>query len=93
MYGAYKEEFNSESNKSSKTSFMKCLASELWQKKEHEILKRFVLKQAYTQNVPDKSTIEELNKESSLYIAMQNSFRGGDDYPNDSNLVLTQNQM
>tara|TARA_B110000285_G_C15078252_1_gene591978 strand:- start:1057 stop:1218 length:162 start_codon:yes stop_codon:yes gene_type:complete len=30
MYGAYKEEFNSESNKSSKTSFMKCLASELW---------------------------------------------------------------
>jgi hypothetical protein len=30
MYGAYKEEFNSEANKSSKTSFMKCLASELW---------------------------------------------------------------
>ena len=43
--------------------------------------------------LPDKSTIDELNKESSLYIAMQNSFRGGDDYPNDSNLVLTQNQM
>ena len=72
---------------------MKCLASELWIKNEQEILKRLVLKQAYTQNVPDKSSIEDLVKESSLYIALQNSFRGGDDYPNDSNLVITPNQM
>jgi|TARA_B110001450_G_scaffold15801_1_gene14625 hypothetical protein len=48
MYGAYKEEFNSKESKSSKSSFMKCLASELWIKNEQEILKRLVLKQAYT---------------------------------------------
>lgn len=72
---------------------MKCLASELWVKKEHEILKRFVLSEAYSQSIPDKSSIEDLNKESSLYIAIQNAFRGGDDYPYDSNLVLTPNQI
>ena len=69
---------------------MKCLASELWQKNELEILKKFVLAEAFKKNVPENCPdLSELPTESSLMIALQKSFRGGDDYPKDSNLTLT----
>ena len=91
MYENYKTDFVREQGKNERPQ-LKCIASELWIRGEMETLKKFVLAEAFKQVQPDVQDISKLNTESSLYIAMQNSFRGGDDYPKDSNLVLTENQ-
>jgi hypothetical protein len=52
MYGAYKEEFTRTPQKGEKTT-LKCFAAELWTRNEQEILKKFVLAEAYKKSLPD----------------------------------------
>lgn len=73
---------------------LKCLASYIWDKSEQEILKKFVLAEAYKNSLPDHPELSDLKSDSSLMKALQSTFRGGDDYPKDSNqLLLTSNEL
>ena len=83
MYGCYKEEFSPKDQGAH--SSLKCLAAYLWDKNEKDILKKFVLAEAYKSSLPDHPEFSDLKPDSSLMKAIQSAFRGGDDYPMDSN--------
>lgn len=85
----YKGEFNN--NKPGGHSKLKCFASYLWEKNEKEILKKFILQEAYEETVPGKPDFGSLDVNSSLMKAMQQAFRGSE-YPNAANLPLTDNE-
>jgi len=91
MYGSYKEEFSQKEAPGS-NSLLKCFGMQLWDKNEHEILKKIVLAEAFKDSLPDHPEINSLNLDSSLMKALQNTFRGGEDYPKDTNIILTANE-
>lgn len=63
----YKNEFGKGQTPTSK---LKCFASYLWEKNEKEILKKFILSEAYEEVMGEKSDITELPQDSSLMKAM-----------------------
>ena len=89
MYGAYKEEFGGDINPKEKpaTKQLSCFARFLWEKNEKEILKKFVLAEAYKETLPDTPDFASLDPQSTLMKAIQGSFRGGDDYPKDTTVL------
>ena len=86
IYSDYKKEFNPNAQQNQ----LRCFAFYLWSKKELEILKKYILADAYNQVC--KESFENLSAESSLMKAMQGSFRGSEDYPSDINLKLSGNE-
>ena len=89
VYGEYKKEFSSFGQRTT-SEHLRCFAAYLWTKKEHEILKKYVLAEAYLEVLKD--SLESLAAESSLMKAMQGSFRGNDDYPQSIDLKMNGNE-
>lgn len=91
MYGSYKEEFSQKETPGS-NPLLKCFASYLWDKNEGEMLKKIVLAEAYKDSLPDHPDMNILSPDSTLMKALQNTFRGGEDYPKDTIIILTENE-
>jgi hypothetical protein len=69
MYGSYKEEFSQKETPGS-NPLLKCFGMQLWEKNEHEILKKIVLAEAYKDSLPDHPDITILNLDNSLMKAI-----------------------
>lgn len=87
-----KSEFSVGADKNS--SVLRCFSAFLWARKEHDIFTKILLSEVYSQVIEEKDgaypvDIAALDPATSLYKAIQEGIRGGQDYPQ-GGLALTQ---
>lgn len=65
------------------------MAAFLWSKNEKEILKKYILAEAYQEVHVEQQAFDDLDTNSSLYLAIQIAFGGSSgDYVSDKNIKI-----